>query len=215
MSEDYRNVPVKFFYRDVKQNFESKKQGKPIWKTCEFISIMKPGNSKDIMEREVSELDKERWGKLYDAWKNREEQIQSGTRIEVLPGIEQNKIELCKRFNIYTLEQLTNIDEEGVENLGDGARDLIRDAKKYIQGSTAVNEMQKEVDAIKIENKKLIDENKELKERIDDLINNGAECSERDTAVSSSDNGNRKRGRIRKAVPVVSDQDRVGAASAA
>ncbi len=215
MSEDHRNIPVKFFYRDVKQNFESKKQGKPIWKTVEFISIMKPGNSKDIMEREVKPLDIERWGKIYDAWKNKEKQIQSGTRLEVLPGIEQNRIELCKSLHIYTLEQLTNIDEDGVENLGDGARDLIRDAKKYLQGSTAVNEIQKEIDAIKIKNKKLIDENKELKERIDDLINNGAECSERDATVSSSDNGNRKRGCVRKTVPVASDKSGAGAANAA
>ena len=71
-NEDYRNIPVKFFYRDVKQGFESKKQGKPIWKTEEFISIMKPGNSKDIMEREVKPLDIERWGKIYYAWKNKD-----------------------------------------------------------------------------------------------------------------------------------------------
>ena len=92
---------------------------------------MKPGNSKDIMDREVKRLDIERWGKIYDAWKNKEEQIQSGTRIEVLPGIAQGKIEDCKRINIFTLEQLINVDEEGVKNLGDGAREFIRDAKKY------------------------------------------------------------------------------------
>ena len=143
MSEDYRNIPVKFFYRDIKMNFESKKQGKPIWKTYEFISIMKPGNSKDIMERKVSDLDKERWRPLYDAWKNREEQVQSGTRLEVLPGISQPEIEKCKSFNVYTLEQLINIDEEGVANLGAAARGLVLDAKKYLQGSTAAALVQK------------------------------------------------------------------------
>lgn len=215
MSEDYRNIPVKFFYRDVKQTFESKKQGKPIWKTCEFISIMKPGDSKDIMERKVSDLDKERWDKIYKAWKNREEQIQSGTRLEVLPGIEQRKIELCKSLNIFTLEQLVNMDEGGVKNLGNGARDFIRSAKRYLQGSTATDKMQKEVDAIEVKNKKLVAENKELKERINDLINNGAECSERDATGSSSNNGSGKRGRIRKTVPVTVDESGAGAVSAA
>jgi len=215
MSEDYRNIPVKFFYRDIKQTFLSKEKGKPIWETCEFISIMKPGNSKDIMERKVKPLDIERWGKIYDSWKNKEEQIQSGTRLEVLPSIDQNKIDLCKRFNIFTLEQLTNIDEDGVENLGDGARDLIRDAKRYLLGSTATDEMQKEVDAIEAKYKKLEAENKELKERIDDLINNGTECSERDATVSSPDNGNRKRGRIHKTSPVVADKSGIGVVSAA
>ncbi len=215
MSEDYRNIPVKFFYRDVEMSFKSKEAGKPIWETQEFISIMKPGHSKDIMEREVSDLDKERWGPIYDAWKKKEEQIQSGTRLEVLPGIGQRKIELCKSLNIFTLEQLVNIDEGGVKNLGDKAREFILEAKKYLQGSTAVNEMQKEVDIIKIENKKLKEENKELKERINELINNGTECGERDATVSTADNGSGKRGRIRKTSPVSADKDRARAVSAA
>lgn len=206
MSEDYRNIPVKFFYRDVKQGFESKKQGKPIWKTEEFISIMKPGNSKDIMERKVNDLDKERWGKIYDAWKNKEKQIQSGTRLEVLPGIEERKVELCKSLNIHTLEQLISIDEEGVKNLGDGARQFILEAKKYLQGSEAVGEMQKEVDEIKKENKKLLEENQELKDRINDLINDDTECGERDSIGSGTNNNNRKRRPVRKAIPVASDE---------
>ena len=215
MSEDYRNIPVKFFYRDIKMNFKSKEAGKPIWETREFISIMKPGNSKDIMEREVKPLDIERWGQLYNAWKNREEQIHNGTRLEVLPGIGQGKIELCKSLNIFTLEQLINIDEAGVENLGDGARDFIRDAKRYLQGSTATDEMQKEVDDIKIENKKLKDENEELKERINELINNGTECSERDATVSTADNNSGKRGRICKTSTVSTDKTGAGTVSAA
>ena len=215
MSEDYKNIPVKFFYRDIKMNFKSKEAGKPIWETREFISIMKPGNSKDIMEREVSELDKERWDVIYKAWKNREDQIQSGTRIEVLPGIEQGRIETCKSLNIYTLEQLTNIDEDGIENLGDGARELIRDAKRYLQGSTASDEMQKEVDAIKIENKKLKEENEVLKERIYELINDDTECGKRDATGSSTNTGSGKRGRVRKASTVAVDEGGIGAAGSA
>ena len=212
MSEDYKNIPVKFFYRDIKMSFKSKEAGKPIWETREFISIMKPGNSKDIMEREVSELDKERWNAIYKAWKNREDQIQSGTRIEVLPGIEQGRIETCKSLNIYTLEQLTNIDEDGIENLGDGARELIRDAKRYLQGSTASDEMQKEVDAIKIENKKLKEENEVLEERIYELINDDTECGKRDATGSSTNNGSGKRGRVRKASTVAVDEGGIGVA---
>ena len=215
MSEDYKNIPVKFFYRDIKMNFKSKEAGKPIWETREFISIMKPGNSKDIMEREVSELDKERWDVIYKAWKNREDQIQSGTRIEVLPGIEQGRIETCKSLNIYTLEQLTNIDEDGIENLGDGARELIRDAKRYLQGSTASDEMQKEVDAIKIENKKLKEENEVLKERIYELINDDTECGKRDATGSSTNNGSGKRGRVRKASTVAVDEGGIGVTGSA
>lgn len=215
MSEDYRNIPVKFFYRDIKMNFKSKEAGKPIWETREFISIMKPGNSKDVMEREVRPLDIERWGQIYTAWKNREEQVQMGTRLEVLPGITQGKIEQCKVLNIFTLEQLINADEEGVSTLGAGARELILDAKKYLQGFTAADEMQKEVDAIKIENKKLQKENKELKERINELINNGTECSERDATVSTADNNSGKRGRICKTSTVSTDKTGAGTVSAA
>ena len=210
MSEEYKNTPVKFFYRDIKMNFKSKEAGKPIWETREFISIMKPGNSKDVSERKVKPLDIERWGTIYNAWKNREKQIQSGTRLEVLPGIEQNKLELCKSLNIYTIEQLVSVNEEGVANLGADARDLMLEGKRYLQGSTAANEMQKEVDEIKIENKALKKENQELKDRINDLINNDTECSERDTASTRADNGNRKRGRIHKASTVSTDKSGLG-----
>ena len=214
MSEDYRNIPVKFFYRDVKQNFESKKQRKPIWKTEEFISIMKPGNSKDIMERIVRPLDIERWGQIYNAWKNKEEQIQSGTRLEVLPGITQIETERCKSFNVYTLEQLINIDDDGVKNLGAKGRELVVDAKKYLQGHTAANLVQKELDKSKAENKKLKAENEELKERVNELINNGTECSERDTNSSGANNGDRKSRRVHKTGVVTSDESGAGATSA-
>lgn len=215
MGEDYRNIPVKFFYKDIKQNFLSKEAGRPIWKTEEYISIMKPGNSKDISERRVKPSDLERWGSIYDKWKNKEEQIQNGTRLEVLPGIEQTKIERCKALNIFTLEQLINVDEEGVKNLGEGARDLINEARRYTQGSVAVGEIQKELDAIKIENKKLVKENEELRGRNYELINNGTECSERNATVTSTNSGSGKRGRVRKAVTVPVDESGLGVAGTA
>ena len=218
MSDDYKNIPVKFFYRDVKQNFLSKEAGKPIWKTEEFISILKPGENSvivDVTERKVKPLDIERWGHIYTAWKNKEEQIQQGTRIEVLPGIENRKIELCKSLNIFTLESLINIDEDGVKNLGHGAREFILEAKKYLHGSTAVDKIQKEMDVIAAENKKLLKENKELKERNYELINNGAECGERDATGTSTNNGSGKRRRVHKTGAVSSDESGAGAVSAA
>ena len=223
MSEDYRNIPVKFFYRDVKQNFESKKQGKPIWKTLEFISIMKPGNSKDIMEREVKPLDIERWGRIYKAWKNREEEIQVGTRLEVLPDISQIQIEGCKALNIFTLEQLINSDIDNQKTKAkfdslaidkEKKTDLMRDAKKYLQGFTAVGIMEEEVLKITVENEKLKSENTELKERINELINNGAERGERDTTKSGTNDSHRKPRPIRNTSVIHADKDRAGVAGA-
>ena len=204
----YKNTPVKFFYRDVPMTFLSKQANRPITEKREFISIMKPGHSGDIMEREVSALDKERWGSIYENWKNNTKEILEGTMLETLPGIDEHKISLCKGLNIFTLEQLISIDEGGIKNLGFGARELVIDAKKYLQGISAVGEMEEEIADLKAENQ-------ELREKIDDLTNNGTERSKRNTASSSTVDSNRKRRRICNTVPVTDNESGTGAASAA
>lgn len=125
------------FYMHPHQDKEaSEKEGRPIFKPREYISIIVPGDKLNIVRRPVSDHERRRFAAKYAAFKSGTQELQNGTPLETVPWITREQVEEMKFFNIRTLEHLADMPDVhaqkfmGVHKLRQRARDHIALAKE-------------------------------------------------------------------------------------
>lgn len=115
---------------------KSKLEGRPIFTTREYITIMVPGDKNNVVNRPVQELDKRRFATKYAAFRAGQSQDTSGTPLESVAWISREQVEELKFFNVRTLEHLANLADVhaqrflGIHALRQKARDAIQLAKE-------------------------------------------------------------------------------------
>lgn len=101
-------VFAKFFTYAKPQPFASEAQGAPVVKQVEMVEIRQFGE-KDNIFLEVTDEHRFRWPQQYAAYKAGQQQLQTGTQIELLfPGNPQLCAEL-KAMNVHTIEALMEV----------------------------------------------------------------------------------------------------------
>jgi hypothetical protein len=127
---------VQFHMEAVQDKDASRTEGRPIFRSKEFVRIIVPGDKNNIVNRPVWEQDLQRFPRQYQAFKNGQTQEMSGTPLETVPWITREQVEELKYFNVRTLEQMANIPDVhaqkfmGVNTLRQKARDAIQYAKE-------------------------------------------------------------------------------------
>lgn len=105
---------VTFYQEKVYMGFESEKQGKPVYEWRPYVHIITPGAKTD-MKRPVREFgipgsgipsDPERFPRQWQAFKNQQEQAQSGMPLEEWSPLPRQFVEEFKASRIHSVEQL-------------------------------------------------------------------------------------------------------------
>lgn len=144
------SIWVEFSFKPIYQGFESEKQGRPVYKDAEFITMEFPGDRTKKIEREVTPEDKLRFPKHYDVFKAQGEQVMAGTPITEWPPITKSQALEFKGMKIHTVEQLAGLPDTALTWLG--ARDMRAKAQAYLDnaaGGAAVSQLQHENKALK------------------------------------------------------------------
>lgn len=183
MSEVMNSAPpyVSFIWRAVEDRNESIKQGRYIAKDVAYAQIT-PAGSRDTVERVAETWLKQIAGSDYppnwveafrykfEEWRKSGELLETGTPIKNWCVASPAQIENCLRANIYSVEQLAEINEEGLARLGMGGRALKDKAKDYLRsandiGRTAneISELKREISALKAKNTNLMKQVEQLK----------------------------------------------------
>lgn len=114
----------------------SKEQGRPIYTSREYITILVPGDKNNVVKRPVWSQDTQRFPRQYAAFKNNQSQQVTGTPLETVPWITREQVEELKFFHMQTLEQLANCPDVhaqkfmGINSMRQRARDHIAAAKE-------------------------------------------------------------------------------------
>lgn len=122
----------RFFPKAKKLNFRSEQEGKPVFETRDYVEITTPGDTRSIMCREVTDADKARWPREWAAYKENRELSPVGTPLEQWPLIDLDMIEHLKHFRIRSVETLSEIGDNAIQNIGMGARALRDKAKAWL-----------------------------------------------------------------------------------
>jgi hypothetical protein len=148
------------FYTDAERDgFASVKAGRDIFRDVDFVKIFIPGSGTILVER-VNEGHAERWPELYAAFKAGKEAPLSGTPLSEWPILKRAQIAELNYRNIRTVEDLGDLSDLAVQNLGMGGQMLRARARAYL------DEAEREALATK-----LTGENDALRLRISTLEN--------------------------------------------
>lgn len=131
-----KNVYVKFYIRPVKDDAASDKEGRPIYKDREYIEIRTPGQQNNIVQRPVSEIDRQRFQAAYRAFKSGEEEQTIGTPLTEMAWITRSQVEELTHIRVRTLEHLATLDDAvcsryaGVYKLKQRAQQVLAESEK-------------------------------------------------------------------------------------
>jgi hypothetical protein len=108
--------------------------GRPVYRTVEFIRIMKPGDRDNIIEQPLDDEYRERFKERYDKWREAHDNSVLGTPLEELPFITAAMREELKFFHIYTAEDLANIADRDMQKFPNGL-ELRKRAARYLEAA--------------------------------------------------------------------------------
>ena len=150
---------VQFYMESVQDEEASVEAGRPIFNEKEFVKIIPVGDKNTVVCRPVDLVgkngnlpDNERFPKQYQAFKNQQHQPQEGTPLEHYPPLTKSQVMMFKAANVHTVEQLANVSDHNLQNLGMGARQHRDEALAYIENAkngAVPLKAQKEIDDLK------------------------------------------------------------------
>lgn len=130
---------VNFYYESVKDEEKSTEAGRPIFTDREYIKIIPVGDKNTVICEPVTEEYKYRFPVQYAAFKRQEVQPQEGTPLEEWPILTKSQALNFKSANVHTVEQLANVSDTNLHNLGMGAAALREKAKVFLQSASSTS----------------------------------------------------------------------------
>jgi len=156
-----KNLLVFFSHRPHPDKTASAKEGRPIFVSREYVTIMVPGDKTNVVNRPVSDLDRRRFADKYAAFRSGTQDQQSGTPLDTVPWITREQVEELKFFNVRTLEHLANMPDSnaqrfmGINQLRQKARDQIALAKEQAPALRLQNELRERDERLAVLEKRL------------------------------------------------------------
>jgi len=130
---DDNQLMVGFYKRSILNRAKSQEAGVPIHESRDFVKIQHPGESLNVVDREVTPQDKARWPNKWAQYEAGVNQIPDGIPINLLFPTKPEIETTLRGYNIHTVEQLANLSAHGIGTIGMGAQDWVNAAKKYME----------------------------------------------------------------------------------
>lgn len=130
---DDNQLMVGFYKRSILNRAKSAEAGVPIHESRDYVKIQHPGESLNVVDREVTPADKARWPNKWAQYQAGVNQIPDGIPINLLFPTKPEIETTLRGYNIHTVEQLANLSAHGIGTIGMGAQDWVNAAKKYME----------------------------------------------------------------------------------
>lgn len=126
-----------------RQNMKkSEDAGHPVFDDVEYIRIIVPGDKQNEVHRPATEMDKRRHPRQYADFKAGAREAQSGLPLKEWPAISASQAKELAHFHVYTVEQLANVSDGNIQNLGP-VRALQAKARDYLEKASGNAPMEK------------------------------------------------------------------------
>ena len=122
---DERAMYVEFSTELILQEFESERQGKPVYKEVTYVKMFAPGSKSDVYRpaklQRVNELDgmpsdPERFPSQWQAFQNKIEQIGDGMPLEMWAPMPKGAVFAFKAMRVMTVENLAALSDGNATN---------------------------------------------------------------------------------------------------
>lgn len=188
---------VRFYQREMKHEFDSNKENRPIFFMADFIRIEIPGRSDSIIDTLATDYHKKAYPQQWARYENEKKELGdddvTGTLLKEWSLLNPAQVRELKHYHFYTIEQVAQASDAQLAPIvmvvGMGANSFRDKAKAYIasaKGAAIVDAQQQEL-------KKRDEEISALKEQM-------AQMMAMMQAPQASQEAPKKRGRKPKAV---------------
>ena len=177
------------FRWEAKQNSaKSKVEGRPNFDQVPFVTIMSPGDNKNVIDAKVNDDHKSRWPRQWEAFQKGSEQPLNGTPINEWPALNMAQVAELKALNIFSIEQLANLDDRGTQEMT-GLVTLKQQAQAHLavgKDDGVIYEALDKVDKLTEEISAMRAENKELRQELDFVAKKSAASKPRKKKINVS-----------------------------
>lgn len=161
---DDDNLFVKFFKHPVLMGKKSELAGHPVYEDVDFVSIVIPGDANNVIEREATQSDKERFYKQWEKYSRNQEQTVDGWRLDAWPALTPARVAELQAMNFQTVEQLADAPDNLITKVMGGL-----ELKERAKAAVALAKDSSAAEAYALENKRLSDEVEDLKKQVAEL----------------------------------------------
>lgn len=115
------SLSVKFYSKPMQNEFESQKQGRPIFSDCDFVKIFLPGDDKNIIDTFVREDHKERFPRQWQHYVNKrpgDQQLVDKTPLSEWSRITPSQAEELRALKFFAVEDVANASDAALQRIG-------------------------------------------------------------------------------------------------
>lgn len=139
-ADDGRDVIVSFEVVSDYQPAKSREANREIYEDVIYIRKSVRGNDKLEVVRPVRDEDKREFPFSWQEFQKGNEAAERGTNISKLPGVDAPTLRFLHQKNIFTIEDMALVNDNNLQNLGTGGRELRRKAVEYVQSHQGTQE---------------------------------------------------------------------------
>ena len=121
-----------FYMRAVRNPARSEETGRPVFDEIAYVRVLVPGDRNSVVDRRVSDADRERWPRRWSAFLARRERP-SGTPVEHWPYLTVARVAELRALDVFTVEQVAGADDALMGRIGEGAAELADRARQFLQ----------------------------------------------------------------------------------
>lgn len=128
---------AQFYLHPVDNAFHKEMTGEDKIDMQPYILIVPPGQNKTEFRGPVQERHKREYPNEWKAFIEQREQQISGVPISSMPGLEATRLQMLRSLNIHTVEQLAELSDANLYNVGPGAVQMRSQARAYLAKTSA------------------------------------------------------------------------------
>lgn len=137
MSVREPTVQVRFFQHPMLHGQKSIEAGRQFFVDVPHVEIVVAGQDKQKFVGPVNEQIEARFPEEYAMFLKGEQVVRTGTPIEQWPQLTPSQVLMLKQINIYCVEEVANLSDENVRNVGPGGYKMRDEAAKFLTLATA------------------------------------------------------------------------------
>lgn len=115
-----------------------------IWEDVIYVRINIRGNDKIEVHQPASDIHKRRFPFAWQEFQRGEQGALRGTHLSKIGGMEANIIRAFNAKNVFTVEDLAQVSDNNLQNLGSGAREMRSKAVDFVRTKDALRNVDEE-----------------------------------------------------------------------
>jgi hypothetical protein len=153
---------VEFYEESLEIPFKSEQEGRPVYEQREFVRIMVPGDSMNVIETPATPEHKEQFSRQYERFKKGLKDVVDGSPLTQWPPVNKSQVKEMAYFEIHSVEQLAELSDSTCKKMGMGYMELRGKARAWLLAAKDGAIVTRQA----VENERLQGEIEALKEQI-------------------------------------------------